>query len=451
MVKVIFSAILFIFSFILFAQTPSWHVLPNSPSTNWRHDDISFINETTGWALFNTSFSGANTGRVYKTTDGGNSWSMQMSVTNIGLRCVGFADSLHGWIGTLGQIGSLSRTPILYQTTNGGNSWDSVTFEIGNRPGGLCGMNVLDRNHIFACGRINSPQSYTPPYFIKTTNGGLNWIAKNMSSYAVTLIDCKFFSSDSGFVIGGVDTPVTFNTKNLILFTSDGGNTWIERYRGTKVFEGLWKISFPTRYNGYCTINSGFNDSICYIKTTDAGLNWNRMNFPTGVTTNVSTQGLGFVNDNTGWIGGDLNYTYKTTNGGLNWQMDNFVNYLNRIRFISDTIGYAAGKRIHKFTNEPIGIQQISFEIPKLFTLYQNYPNPFNPFTKIKFDIPKSTFVTIKVFDALGNEISVLANQNINTGLYSVNWDASSYPSGIYFYKIITEYFSESKKMILIK
>lgn len=451
MVKVIFSAALFIFSFTLFAQTPSWHVLPNSPSTNWRHDDISFINENTGWALYNTSFSGSNNGRVYKTTDGGNSWIMQMSVTNIGLRCVGFADSLKGWIGTLGQIGALGRSPILYQTTNGGNSWDSVTFESGNRPGGLCGMNVLDRQHIFACGRINTPGSYTPPYFIKTTNGGLNWIAKNMSAYAVTLVDCKFFNQDSGYVIGGTDTPVYFNTKNLVLFTSDGGNSWVERYKGARVQEGLWKISFPSHNTGYCSVNTIIPDSICFIKTTNAGLNWQRMSFPTAPQTNVSTQGIGFLNDYTGWIGGDENYTYMTTNGGLNWQMDNFGSFLNRIRFISDSIGYASGKRIYKFTNEPIGIQQISSEIPKSFTLYQNYPNPFNPITKIKFDIPKSTFTTIKVYDALGKEISVLANQNITNGSYFINWDASSYSSGIYFYKLITENFTDSKKMILIK
>ncbi|MEO8514067.1 MAG: T9SS type A sorting domain-containing protein [Ignavibacteria bacterium] len=449
MFKSVYLILTLFCSISIYSQMPGWHVLPNSPSTVWRHDDISFINENTGWALYNTSFSGSNNGRVYKTTDGGNSWIMQMSVTNIGLRCVGFTDSLHGWIGTLGFIGSLGKTPILYRTIDGGVQWDSVTFEIGNRPGGLCGMNILDRDHVFVCGRINTPQSYTPPYFIKTTNGGLNWITKNMSNYAVELIDCKFFSPDSGFVIGGVDTPVFFNTKNVILFTSDGGNTWNERFRDTKVMQNLWKVSFPSRNTGYCSINSVFTDSIPFIKTTNGGINWFRMSFP--VTGSTVTQGIGFVNDNTGWIAGDVNSSFMTTNGGLSWTADNFGSNLNRIRFLNDSIGYAGGQRIYKYTREPIGIQQISREIPKSFVLYQNYPNPFNPSTNIKFEIPKSTFVTIKIFDALGKEIDIPVNQNIEAGSYSEIWDASALPSGIYFYTIFAGDNSESRKMALIK
>jgi photosystem II stability/assembly factor-like uncharacterized protein len=409
-----------------------------------------FPSMKTGWALYNTSFSGTNNGRVYKTTDGGNNWVMQMSASNIGLRCVGFSDSLHGWIGTLGRMGALTGSPVMYRTTNGGITWDSVTFATGSRPGGLCGISVLNSNHIFACGRVNSPTSNTPPYFIKTTNGGLTWVTKNMSSYASMLIDCKFFSPDSGFVIGGVDTPVILNTKNTILFTSDGGENWVQRYTDSHISEWLWKISFPSRNTGYCSINRVNNNTVDFIKTTNGGMNWSRMSFPISAQ-NVSTQGIGFLNENTGWIGGDISYTYKTTNGGLNWQEDNFGRYVNRIRFINDSIGYGAGSNMYKFTNEPIGIQQISTEVPEQFALYQNYPNPFNPMTKIKFEIPLESFVTIKIYNALGKEISALAEDYLQGGSYSVNWDAANYPSGIYIYKLTANDISVSKKMILIK
>src|SRR5205085_3299192 len=172
-----FAALLFLIS-NTYSQSSNWHVLPNSPSTNWRHDDLSFINENTGWVVYNTLFGGGNNGRVYKTTNGGSTWIMQFNVNDIYLRCLGFSDSLNGYIGTLGNINFLNdHSPILYKTTNGGQNWDSVTFT-NNRPMGLCGMSVVDHNNIFAVGRVGGPA-----FFVKTTNAGLNWLSQNMSAY----------------------------------------------------------------------------------------------------------------------------------------------------------------------------------------------------------------------------------------------------------------------------
>ena len=98
-----------------------------------------------------------------------------------------------------------------------------------------------------------------------------------------------------------------------------------------------------------------------------------------------------------------------------------------------------------------VSIQPVSNQIPALFKLNQNYPNPFNPSTEISFDIPKSSFVKLIIYDAAGREIELLANEDLKAGSYSVNWDASSYSSGVYFYKLIAGEFSETKKMVLIK
>ena len=99
----------------------------------------------------------------------------------------------------------------------------------------------------------------------------------------------------------------------------------------------------------------------------------------------------------------------------------------------------------------PIGIQPISNEIPVRFAMYQNYPNPFNPVTKIKFDIPKSGNTKIIIYDALGRQVTELINQHLNPGKYEADWDASNFPSGVYFYKLNSEFYSETKKMVLIK
>lgn len=81
----------------------------------------------------------------------------------------------------------------------------------------------------------------------------------------------------------------------------------------------------------------------------------------------------------------------------------------------------------------------------------QNYPNPFNSVTKIKFSIPKPDIVKINIYDVLGNEIQTLLNDYETTGSYEVEFDASRLPSGVYFYRIISGNYSETKKMLLLR
>lgn len=97
------------------------------------------------------------------------------------------------------------------------------------------------------------------------------------------------------------------------------------------------------------------------------------------------------------------------------------------------------------------GISSISNEIPAGFKLSQNYPNPFNPVTNIIFAVPRSSAVKLTVYNALGAAIETLAERHFNAGIYRADWDASKYSSGIYFYRIESEGFSETKKMILVK
>ncbi len=104
-----------------------------------------------------------------------------------------------------------------------------------------------------------------------------------------------------------------------------------------------------------------------------------------------------------------------------------------------------------------IGIIPINAEIPKEFSLSQNYPNPFNPTTKIRFQIPllrgvsAGRGVLLVVYDMLGREVITLVNENLKPGTYEVNWDAGSLPSGTYFYRLVTEKVTITKKMILVK
>ncbi len=98
-----------------------------------------------------------------------------------------------------------------------------------------------------------------------------------------------------------------------------------------------------------------------------------------------------------------------------------------------------------------VGVNPIGLEIPKVYSLSQNYPNPFNPSTKINFALPKQGFVTLKIYDVLGREVRTLVNEVKSAGNFTVDFNASEYSSGVYFYKLESNGFSDIKRMMLIK
>lgn len=101
--------------------------------------------------------------------------------------------------------------------------------------------------------------------------------------------------------------------------------------------------------------------------------------------------------------------------------------------------------------NYVVGVSESSEEIPSDFELYSNYPNPFNPTTQIKFSIPQSTYVSLKVYNSLGEEVANLFEGYKNAGTFITTFDASNLASGIYIYQIIASNFVQSKKLVLMK
>jgi uncharacterized protein YdaL len=113
-------------------------------------------------------------------------------------------------------------------------------------------------------------------------------------------------------------------------------------------------------------------------------------------------------------------------------------------------IGCIVNGVLYGDTNMLVGINKLSTEIPNEYNLYQNYPNPFNPSTSIKFDIPKNGMMSLKIYDTEGKEVYSI-NEFKPAGQYEFTFDASNYASGLYFYKLESTGFTETKKMVLIK
>lgn len=436
---VLYSALLCLFSALnVFAQQPQWRLLEGSPSDG-RFDDFSFININTGWGV-----SASGNSKIYKTTNSGLNWQLLYTFTGRHSRSICFIDSLTGF------MGALTGAQHLFKTTNGGINWDSVPFA-SERPEGICGQSSFGNN------LIGSGVYSGFPKVIWSTDRGNSWRVINLSSYADALIDCYLVNESEAFVIGGKGSEYS-NRKAVILQTTDAGNSWVTRFTSAHTGNWGWKISFADPQTAYISIeNFNYMDTPFFAKSTDGGLSWTERYFGTGG--NYLHEGIGFVNESTGWIG-TFNNVYETTNGGDTWNILNIgspFTSINRFRFYNDTLGYAGGNRIFKYSvSKTIGLSSNQDYIPVRNSLHQNYPNPFNPVTKIQYEIFESSLSVIRIFNSAGEEVFTFYNGFRAPGVKEFYWygtdnNGQLLPSGVYFYQLETENHTETKKMILVR
>jgi hypothetical protein len=109
------------------------------------------------------------------------------------------------------------------------------------------------------------------------------------------------------------------------------------------------------------------------------------------------------------------------------------------------------GYSIYRRTLDVLSVRSLPDRSPSTFSLSQNYPNPFNPTTTIEFSIPIASYVSLKIFNVLGQEVASPVNENLVAGQYSVDWNADNVPSGTYFVRLTAGIFSEMKKILLLK
>ena len=405
-----------------------WINNPQPPQYSF--SSVYFINENTGWICGSSENPVTHIieSYIYKTTDSGNSWNIQSSDTGRVYKTIYFVNTNTGWYA--GYDG------IIKKTTNGGNNWVHQTPSI-NPEVHFRAINMWDEN----TGWIVGQDIFGGDGFIlKTTNGGSNWIIDyyKIGSY-LSSVYC--ISSNHCWAVG---------QNGTILSTTNGGETWEQQNSGTN--NTLHSVYFVNLDIGWAVGNNG-----TILKTTNGGANWFSQNKSRN---NSNLNSINFINSNTGWTVGSEGIIKKTTNGGANWlsQISGISDTLHCVFFVNASIGWAVGDSgaILKTTTGGVWVRSISNEIPSKYFLHQNYPNPFNPTTTIRFDIPKAAYVKLNVFNILGKKITTLINEKLSAGSYEVDWpapmgDASGYPSGVYFYKLITDEFVCVKKMISIK
>jgi hypothetical protein len=192
-------------------------------------------------------------------------------------------------------------------------------------------------------------------------------------------------------------------------------------------------IVYPQNYYAYCGIAGYHNDFIH---------NWVVRDMINGARGDTLSSGTWNQNQTiTKTITDTLTSTWVPSNCKLI-----FFVYKDNGTIITSEVQQS----ISQLVTSPLGVSK-NFEIPEKFSLSQNYPNPFNPTTNIHYSIPKAGNITLKIYDAIGNEVSTVVNGYSNTGVFNAEIDASSWASGIYFYTLKTSEFQQTKKMVLIK
>ncbi|MCC7159246.1 MAG: T9SS type A sorting domain-containing protein [Ignavibacteria bacterium] len=410
----------------------TWQTLSSLPEAMVRYEDLWFINENTGWVVE------AGDDKIHKTTDGGLSFTFQFQDTGAGyMRSVAFNNANLGWVGTLGGR--------LYRTTNGGTNWVRVDTQVVPAPSGVCDISVVGSLTMYGSGRYIGPTN-----IIKTTDGGVSYENIDMGAYSSFQVGIWFLNANTGFV--GARSNI-ISEGSVVLRTTDGGNSWAKVYKSNIQNEHVWNLYFLNSLTGFGTIERFVTGNGAIVKTTNGGLNWVRIEIP---ITGTDLDPVGFINANTGWVANHqqfINSLKQTTNGGLNWTNLNFGSSIHGIFVVNDSIAYASGGRVYKYTSAMVGIgnsNQNNLAVRNI--LNQNYPNPFNPSTLISYSLIANTNVLVEIYNAAAEFIeAIVPLTRQGPGEFSVTWNAGSYPSGVYFYSLRTDLGNYYGKAILVK
>ena len=442
----VFSIILLVTTKVTVAQG-GW-IIQDSLKT--KITDIFFADSSHGWML-------SDTDTIYHTSDGGNNWELQIVGNDYVLSAIQFADSNVGW--AMGDIGTILKT------TDGGTTWTTQNSGVYDL---LLSIQIIDTSNIWAVGEAG--------VILHTTDGGLTWESKISPDETAEHQAIYFVDSLHGWVVS------SYEEAGYVMRTIDGGITWTEVFHDTS-YGPLRSVYFLDSLNGYV---SGMEGAI--LNTKDGGITWTQQYI--GVDGDQLRK-IMFVNDNTGWASGLRGYMLYTNNAGEHWEvlplpvskkvMDMFFLDENHGWAVTSAGGGSGGGKGDKGDEESSGdstgtpseygyllkydasltaIEEdiINENIPNNFSLEQNFPNPFNPTTTIKYTIPMletlhatSQPVQLKIYDILGKEITTLVNKKQSAGNYTVSFDASNLPSGVYIYQLQTGSFSAAKKMVLLK
>jgi photosystem II stability/assembly factor-like uncharacterized protein len=375
-------------------------------------------------------------GVVYRTTNGGSSWIQGTNVPSDGTGIFGLnAD-------TALVCANLTNNGRIYRTTNGGISW-SLVFEYTGTSAAIQNVHMFDAHGGVALG---DPVGGLWK-ILHTTNSGLTWDSlSQVPQSGWGYRDASVWVSQSKGWFG--------TDGGLVYYTADGGLTWSLSDLGSM---DVFSLEFPNEALGMAST------AFRYIyKTTNGGSSWSYVSTVPGTTLAIVAFIAGVAVPTPRWWATNMDEIFRSTNHGTSWTYETLANGypFNDIamKYIPDKgviVGYAVAaadgvlmKYTELVTSAP---DDGEYPLPLSMELDQNYPNPFNPSTTLSYALPHSSFVVLKVYNMLGQEVQALVKEQKEAGAHHVQFNAEGLPSGVYVYRIESEGHVASRKMMLLK
>ncbi|MDQ3194197.1 MAG: immune inhibitor A [Bacteroidota bacterium] len=325
---------------------------------------------------------------------------------------------------------------------------------------------------------LNTSVSYDSIQSRQYKDNSLNTVKFFINSAGSLLDEMKFFVSTKQEGVETSRDTIIINLGKKNILSSDNSENGIAKWTraGTGV---LWDSTFIDPYEGsknfadsrYGNSRNSSNNTFTLKDTINlTGIVNPRIEFAAKwaeettfdytriqVSTNFGTSWINLPGRNTVLISGQPSFTgiKRWVNEQINLSL--YTGQKIRLRFNLITNNGVPGDgfyfdnfRVVSYVDSLTNIVGAP-EIPTQYQLNQNFPNPFNPYTIISYQLPTVIYISLKVLDVLGNEVAILVNEKQNAGSYSVKFDGANFPSGIYYYKLVTDSFSGTKKMTLIK
>lgn len=359
-------------------------------------------------------YAGTSSSGVYRSSNKGNNWI----AANSGL------PASNAW-----EVNSINDTlfvgffgPGAYRSADYGITWD--TLLIGQLSSSVRSF-ISHNNFLFAA-------TWGSGIF-RSSDGGDNWTPINNGLNHQTFWD--IFSIEDTLLAAGPGAGIYRSTDN--------GNNWVQSNDGLTDLIA-YRICSSNNYIFVGTAYSGV------FRSSDFGQSWSQV----GLNGNTI---YAFLSYGTFIFAGTSNAgVFISTDSGNTWEEFNNGNIAGQVvEIVTDsTYLYAAtlGGGVYRYdVNNITSVNNSDLEIPASFELRQNFPNPFNPSTSIEYRVSSISNVSLKVYDVLGKEVATLVNEEQSAGSYEVDFNASGLSSGMYFYKLQTDNFVETKKMLLLK
>lgn len=335
-------------------------------------------------------------------------------------------------------------------TRNGGSTVVDLPFGGGSLGQQSCGFDIdpANENIMYMAHTTYNDVYYSEPRIFKSTDGGFNWFVTDTLA-GMKSIHGKWNTTGT---FGGFLKVCPWNSNIIMTVANEHLAYSTNAGMSFTVRNDVPDIKVIVYDEGDNWIHGVSFDNVIWCNQGDPNGNW----LPLGAGFEIKNIEVNPFDHNI-WYAGSEQGVYRSNNYGLQWILYNNSYVSDKIigvasdNFSGDTIVVATDQRVYRTWGSVIvGINQTS-TIAEEFRLNQNYPNPFNPVTRISYSIPVKSNITLKVYDVTGSELMTLVTGISDPGEYEIDFNAGSLSSGVYYYRLDGEGFTETKKMVVLK